>query len=121
MTTQPHTAPVYEHRWRVFVLAAMLVVAVAVVAWWGQATPRWVGVAVAAPLLAGVPGVVHGRRYTFAWMTLLTCAYIALGLVETLSNPGARTASVAILFGAFALFVGLIGYLRISRAAEPEG
>jgi uncharacterized membrane protein len=69
------------------------------------------------PLVAPLPGLARGRRYTYAWSTLVMIGYVALGITETLADPSARTAPAFILFTAFVLFVVLIGYLRVTRSA----
>lgn len=60
------------------------------------------------PLLLPLRGLLHGRRYTFQWSTLLVWAYFVEGVVRSVSDAGmsARlaTAEVAltVLFVAFA-------------------
>ncbi len=39
------------------------------------------------PLLAPVFGVLHARRYTFQWSSLLALAYLAEGVVRTATEP----------------------------------
>lgn len=40
------------------------------------------------PLLAAVRGLIHARRYTFQWLSLLALAYLAEGLVRGWSDAG---------------------------------
>ena len=73
------------------------------------------------PLLPALPGLVRGKRYTYAWSTLVITGYIALALTEVVANPFDRLASAAMLFTAFAVFVALVAYLRLSRIPESPG
>ena len=41
------------------------------------------------PLLPALRGILHGRRYTYQWMSLLVLLYLAEGLVRSLSDQGA--------------------------------
>jgi uncharacterized membrane protein len=57
------------------------------------------------PLLAALRGLLHGRRYTFQWLSLLILAYVAEGLVRGWSDSGlsqqlawAETTLATILF-----------------------
>lgn len=40
------------------------------------------------PLLAALPGLLHARRYTFQWLSLLVWIYFALGAVNAASGQG---------------------------------
>lgn len=42
----------------------------------------------AIPLLAPLPGVLRGRRYTFQWSSMLILAYFAEGVVRAMSDHG---------------------------------
>lgn len=72
-----------------------------------------------APWLAPLRGLLRADRRTYAATTLLTLPYLAYGLMETLANPGARAFAGATVFVAFALFVALIAFLRVSRPRAP--
>jgi uncharacterized membrane protein len=69
-----------------------------------------------APLWLCLPKLRAGHRRTYAWLTLILVPYLVLSMTEAIANPGARAWAGATLFAAFALFVGLIGFLRVSRA-----
>jgi len=68
------------------------------------------------PVLAPLPGLVRGRRRTFAWATLCVAPYLVYGITEVIANPMVRGAAAAILFASLAWFVTLVGYLRLSRS-----
>jgi len=67
------------------------------------------------PLLAPLHGLARGRRYTYAWSTLLVIGYIGLGLMEVVANPHARAWPALTVFVAFALFLTLVLFLRLTR------
>jgi uncharacterized membrane protein len=68
------------------------------------------------PLLAPLPGLIRGRRYTYAWATLFAVGYMAFALTELLANPAARWVAGASLLLVFLWFCAMILYLRVSRA-----
>ena len=68
-----------------------------------------------APLLLPLPGLLRGRRRTFAWATLCVTPYFIYGLTEVIANPAARVTAGAILFASLAWFVTLVNYLRVTR------
>lgn len=67
------------------------------------------------PLWAPLRGLVRGERRTHAWATLCVIPYFILGITETIANPANRGWTGTCLALALMLFVGLIGYLRVTR------
>ncbi|MBX3716199.1 MAG: DUF2069 domain-containing protein [Burkholderiales bacterium] len=69
------------------------------------------------PLLLPLMGLLHGRRYTFQWSSLLVWAYAVEGSVRALSDPG-PSARLAVLELALALafFASAIAYLRATKS-----
>jgi uncharacterized membrane protein len=67
------------------------------------------------PLFAPLYGLVHGRRYTYAWTTLFAIPYLAFALTELLVNPQARWVAALSLLLIFAWFCTMILFLRASR------
>ncbi len=67
----------------------------------------------AVPLLVPLFGVLHGRRYTFQWSTLLVWAYFAEGVVRAMSDSGmsARLAAIEVALS-LAYFAFAVGWLR---------
>jgi uncharacterized membrane protein len=69
------------------------------------------------PLLAPLRGVLHGRRYTFQWSTLLVWLYVAEGATRAFSDTGL---SARLALGELALALGYFGFavawLRGGRA-----
>ncbi len=71
------------------------------------------------PLLAPLPGLLRGRRRTYAWATLFTVPYVMFTITELLANPRARwPASVSLLL-VFGWFCAMVLYLR-SAPRSPE-
>ncbi len=71
----------------------------------------------AAPLLAPLFGVLHGKRYTFQWSTLLIWLYFGEGVVRAASDTGlsARLGAAEIAL-ALAYFTAAVAYLRLRAA-----
>ena len=68
------------------------------------------------PLLAPLMGVLHGRRYTFQWSTLLIWLYAAEGATRAFSDRGASQALAALeLVLALAYFGFAVAWLRAGR------
>jgi len=67
----------------------------------------------AVPLLVPLFGVLHGRRYTFQWTTLLIWLYFAEGIVRAYSDSGlsARLAAAEIAL-ALAYFAAAVAFVR---------
>lgn len=72
----------------------------------------------AAPLLVPLFGVLHGKRYTFQWTTLLIWLYFAEGVVRAYSDRGfsATLAGIEIVL-ALAYFGSAVVFLRSGRGA----
>lgn len=70
----------------------------------------------AGPLLLPLFGILHGRRYTHQWASLLALAYVAEGLVRATSDPGvsARLALIEVLV-ATVWFTTCVAYARVTR------
>ncbi len=84
--------------------------------WYAAGYPWLLCVLAAAPLLAPLPGLIRGRRYTYAWATLFAVPYLTFALTELLVNPAARWAAALSLLLIFAWFCAMVLYLRASRA-----
>lgn len=98
-------------RWAapIFWLACLI----SLLAWFG-----WlVGGLLCVPLLFAGPGLWRGRSYTFAWVSLQSLFYIALGLTEAFSSPAARGFATAHVLAAGGLFLSCILTNRL-RAVE---
>ena len=74
------------------------------------------------PLLAPLFGVLHGRRYTCQWATLLILLYLAEGIVRATTDSGAArwlaTGEIALSLAFFATSIGYVRALRPPRSAD---
>lgn len=91
-------------------------VAASLFCWAAAGYPWLLCVLAAAPLLAPLPGLKRGRRYTYAWATLFAIPYLTFALTELLVNPAARWVAGLSLILVFAWFCAMVLYLRASRA-----
>ena len=69
------------------------------------------------PLMPAVFGILHGKRYTHKWMTLLVVGYFIEGTVRAYSDKGlsAQLAGVEIAL-AVLLFASATLYVRKTRS-----
>ena len=76
----------------------------------------------ALPLLLPLMGILHGRRYTFQWASMLILAYVAEGAVRSFGDYGigAALALVEALL-ALAFFFSAVFYARLARRSQPRG
>ena len=100
--------------------AAMIALILLCVAWELWLAPlrpggSWLALK-ALPLLAPLFGLLHGKRYTFQWSTLLIWLYVAEGAARAMTDPGlsARLAFLEVLL-ALAFFAAAVLYLRATR------
>jgi uncharacterized membrane protein len=74
------------------------------------------------PLLAALPGVLRGRRYTYQWASLLILPYFAEGVVRTASDMGvSRTLAALEAALSLAFFACALAYARRTGTAAPAG
>ena len=68
------------------------------------------------PLLAPLFGVLHGKRYTCQWSTLLIWLYFTEGVVRAYSDTGAaaRLALIEVVLS-LAYFASAVAFLRSRR------
>lgn len=110
------------HAW---VLATLFLLAACVAAA-ALSSARWPGnavlaLALLAPLLLPLPGLLRSDRRTHGWATLCVTPYLVYGVTESIANPDVRGVAGAILFASLALFVSLVGFLRLTRrVAAPQ-
>jgi uncharacterized membrane protein len=72
----------------------------------------------ALPLLFPLFGILHGRRYTHQWTSMLSLAYVAEGLVRAATDQGAsQMLATAEIILATGLFAGCLGH---ARATAPS-
>ena len=72
----------------------------------------------ALPLLLPFPGILHGRRYTYQWSSLLVLAYFAEGVMRAWGDAAlSRQLAVAEIALSLAFFAAAVSYARLTRAA----
>ena len=70
----------------------------------------------AIPLLAPLFGILHGRRYTYQWASMMILLYFTEGAVRATSESGVSQAlAVGEIALSLAFFGAAIGYVRRSR------
>lgn len=68
------------------------------------------------PLLAPLFGILHGKRYTYKWSSLLILLYFAEGLVRaTTEPPPAQWLAIAEIALATTFFAAAVTYVRQTR------
>jgi uncharacterized membrane protein len=69
------------------------------------------------PLMAPLFGVLHGKRYTFQWSTLMIWIYAAEGATRMYTDRGLSAGlAAAELVLALAYFACAVSFLKASRA-----
>jgi uncharacterized membrane protein len=74
----------------------------------------------ALPLLAPLFGILHGRRYTHQWASMLVLVYLVEGIVRAMTDSGiglALAAAETLLAATF--FAAAVAYARLTRPVKP--
>jgi uncharacterized membrane protein len=72
------------------------------------------------PLLAPLFGILHGRRYTHQWASMLILIYLVEGIMRAMTETGLAmtlAAGEAVLASIF--FVAAVSYARLTRPSAP--
>jgi len=79
------------------------------------------------PLLIALRGILHGKRYTYAWSSMLILFYFMHGVVEAWANEDQTIKILALIevFLSVVFFIGAILYVRhksreLGQKLEPE-
>jgi uncharacterized membrane protein len=72
------------------------------------------------PLLAGVFGILHGRRYTHQWMSMVVLLYFLEGSIRILEEGPVRILAGIEILLSIALFVGCVGYAKLSGPSRKR-
>jgi len=71
-------------------------------------------------LLAPLFGILHGRRYTYQWTSLLILFYLMEGVVRATSDQGlSRQLAALEIVLSLTLFVAVVGYARLTGKPGP--
>ena len=68
------------------------------------------------PLLLAVPGLLAGRPYTFAWLSLASLFYFGGARTDLIANPAERHASLPATLLALGIFVGCVLFPKSLKA-----
>jgi uncharacterized membrane protein len=74
----------------------------------------------ALPLLLPLMGILHGRRYTYQWASMLILAYFAEGVMRSYSGGASAAPALAEVLLALAFFVSTVFYARLTRKSQPR-
>jgi len=75
----------------------------------------------ALPLLLPLMGILHGRRYTYQWASMLALAYIAEGAARAFSDTGTNSLLALVeLLLALMFFASAVYYARLTRSSQPR-
>ncbi len=79
------------------------------------------------PLLIALRGLLHGKRYTYAWSSMLILFYFLHGVVEAWANENETVKILAMIEVTFSVvfFIGSILYVKyksreLGQKLEPE-
>lgn len=108
------------NHWKALALAGYFGTFALIIAWYGwlsppQRLPVYIALlALGAPLLLPLRGLLHGRRYTYAWSLFLALGYFAHALIEGYSTPQDRGLAGLELLLVMFWFAGAVKYVRAS-------
>lgn len=75
----------------------------------------------ALPLLLPLMGILHGRRYTFQWASMLILAYFSEGVMRSFGESGTSAAlALAETLLALIFFASAVFYARLTRRSQPR-
>ncbi len=72
----------------------------------------------ALPLLAALPGLIKGSRYTHTWATLCVLPYFVVGITEAVANGSLRQWALLLLGASLLWFFALLAFVRVSPAPK---
>ena len=74
----------------------------------------------AAPLIASIPGLMAGRRYTQQWLAIALVFYLGIAIAETIATRARSPAAIALLLTSSTELALLLKALR-SEPPESRG
>ena len=75
----------------------------------------------ALPLLLPLMGILHGRRYTYQWASMLILAYFVEGVVRAFGDSGTNAVlALAELLLTLIFFASAVLYARLTRHTQPR-
>lgn len=76
----------------------------------------WLALFLIAPLIIPIRGLLQGRPYTYAAMSLVALLYMVIGITEGVANDDQRIWAYSMMAAAAALFLGCVMYVRLDAA-----
>jgi len=74
------------------------------------------------PLLAPLFGILHGRRYTYQWASMLILLYFSEGIVRVCTETGtSQSLAAGEILLSLIFFCAAIGYIRGDRQSSQNG
>ena len=73
------------------------------------------------PLLLPLRGILHGRRYTYQWASMLILGYFTEGVTRALGDGGMSAAlAAAEVLLTIVFFASAVFYARLTRESQPR-
>jgi uncharacterized membrane protein len=94
-------------------------------AWYGWLAPAihfpaaLVLLVLVVPLLFPLRGLLHGRKYTFAWSCFLALLYFTHGVMEAYSNDITRPLGLLEITFSSLWFLGAMAYIKSQQGSSP--
>ena len=67
------------------------------------------------PLIFPLVGMIRGKIYTHAWMTMLILFYFIHGVGEAWTTPEDRIYAIAEIILSMVIYIGSIAYVKLSK------
>ena len=67
------------------------------------------------PLMFPLVGMIRGKIYTHAWMTMLILFYFIHGVGEAWTTPEDRVYAIAEIILSMIVYIGSIAYVKLSK------
>jgi uncharacterized membrane protein len=74
----------------------------------------------AVPLLFPLRGILHGRRYTYQWSSMLVLLYLTEGVVRATDPGWAGVCAQIETLLSLILFAGILAYARNTRPSRQQ-
>lgn len=72
------------------------------------------------PMLFPLRGLLYGRRYTYAWTSMLSLAYFVIGVSDAYSDPVDGLYGWLMIVFSLSWFTGAVLYVRTGKNTDPQ-
>ena len=105
-------------RWLTLACYGLLILLL--VLWYGVWSPSTLPVGLVLfflllPLMFPLLGMIRGKIYTHAWMTMLILFYFIHGVGEAWTTPEDRIYAIAEIILSMVIYIGSIAYVKLSK------